>query len=148
MSTTNDALAGSLNHLLADHVVAYHKLQSFHWYVKGADFFQAHAKLEELYDGINETIDELAELILQIGGTPLSSLREFLAEATIEERASEFVGSDAVFDAVIADFQTLLDEVLAAKKRADDAENPLVSSALDGMIAAYSKSLWMLRQAR
>ena len=30
-----------LNKLLADLVTEYHKLQHFHWYVKGGDFFQA-----------------------------------------------------------------------------------------------------------
>lgn len=146
--SANNALVPSLNHLLANHVVEYHKLQSFHWYVKGRDFFQAHAKLEELYDAVNETIDELAELILQIGGTPFSSLKEFLAEASIEERESEFVSSHDVYDAVIADFQSLLDETTSVKRAAEAAENYLVSASLDSLIAAYSKSLWMLRQAR
>ena len=36
-----------LNKLLADLVVEYHKLQSFHWYLKGYHFFDDHAKLEE-----------------------------------------------------------------------------------------------------
>ena len=41
-----------LNQLLADFVVEYHKLQTFHWYVKGKDFFTVHAKLEEYYDHV------------------------------------------------------------------------------------------------
>lgn len=141
-------LISQLNHLLANHVVEYHKLQSFHWYVKGADFFQAHAKLEELYDGINDSVDEIAELILQTGGKPASSLKEFLELASIEERVSEFTDSSAVFDAVIADFQTLLDETISVKEAADAENNYLVSAALDGSITAFSKSLWMMRQAQ
>lgn len=43
-----------LNQLLADFVVEYHKLQTFHWYVKGKDFFTVHAKLEEYYDHVRE----------------------------------------------------------------------------------------------
>lgn len=49
-----------LNKLLADLVVEYHKLQSYHWYIKGKDFFTVHAKLEELYNGVNKAIDEVA----------------------------------------------------------------------------------------
>ena len=48
-----------LNKLLADLVVEYHKLQSYHWYIKGKDFFTVHAKLEELYNGVNKAIDEV-----------------------------------------------------------------------------------------
>ena len=33
-----------LNKLLADLVVEYHKLQSFHWYLKGYHFFDDHKK--------------------------------------------------------------------------------------------------------
>ena len=32
-----------LNALLSDLVVEYHKLQSFHWYLKGSHFFDDHA---------------------------------------------------------------------------------------------------------
>ena len=55
-----------LNHFLADLVVEYHKLQNFHWYVKGPDFFTVHAKLEEYYDYISDAVDEVAEKILMI----------------------------------------------------------------------------------
>ena len=46
-----------LNKLLADLVVEYHKLQSFHWYLKGYHFFDDHAKLEEYYDSVAEAVD-------------------------------------------------------------------------------------------
>ena len=39
-----------LNALLSDLVVEYHKLQSFHWYLKGSHFFDDHAKLESFYE--------------------------------------------------------------------------------------------------
>ena len=54
-------LVNKLNHLLANLVVEYHKLQNFHWYIKGSDFFTVHAKLEEYYNDINKAVDEVAE---------------------------------------------------------------------------------------
>ena len=39
-----------LNTLLADMVVVSHKLQSYHWYLKGSHFFDDHAQLECYYD--------------------------------------------------------------------------------------------------
>ena len=38
-----------LNKLLADLVVEYHKLQSFHWYLKGYHFFDDHKKLSLIH---------------------------------------------------------------------------------------------------
>jgi len=55
-----------LNKLLADLVVEYHKLQSFHWYLKGYHFFDDHAKLEEYYDEVAEIVDGVAENMLKL----------------------------------------------------------------------------------
>ena len=79
-----------LNQLLADFVVEYHKLQTFHWYVKGKDFFTVHAKLEEYYDHVNENIDEVAEHILMLNMKPLASLQEFLKVSSITEAVCNF----------------------------------------------------------
>lgn len=137
-----------LNHLLANFVVTYHKLQSFHWYVKGSDFFQVHLKLEELYNEINMGIDELAELLLQIGGEPVSSLRGFLELASIDERTDSFVDSEEVIKTVVADYEALLAEIVSVKKIADEQEAYLVSASMDTFIASFTKTLWMLRQSR
>lgn len=137
-----------LNHLLADFVVEYHKLQNFHWYVKGKDFFTAHAKLEEYYDGINDGIDEIAEIILMLDGKPLASLKDFLAESSIEEASIKFVSSDEVFEEVYKDFDYLLKEVKNVKKAADEEEEYLVSAKMDNYIEHFTKALWMIRQRR
>ena len=135
-----------LNDLLANLVVEYHKLQNMHWYVAGKDFFQAHAKLEELYDEVNAAIDEVAELILQVGGRPFSSLKAVLAHASIEERADAYLKSDEVFALVLADYEALLAEVKSVKAAADAEGCDLVSAAMDGYIAGFSKTIWMLKQ--
>ena len=78
-------LEEKLNEFLADLNVFYRKLQNYHWNVQGKDFFQTHKKLEELYDEVNESVDEIAEHILILGGQPLGTLKDYLAVATIEE---------------------------------------------------------------
>lgn len=137
-----------LNHLLANLVVEYHKLQNFHWYVKGADFFQVHAKLEEYYDGINASVDEIAEIILMVGGKPLASLKDFLAEASIQEASARYRSSEEVIGEVLEDFELLLNQVKDIKAAADEEGNHLVSASMDGHIAEFTKALWMMRQQR
>ena len=105
MATTKNIDA--LNQLLADLTVDYHKLQNSHWYITGKDFFQVHATLEELYDGVLPHIDEVAELILQEGGRPVASLKETLALSKVEERPSEPLSSEEAFSIVKADFELL-----------------------------------------
>ncbi len=141
-------LVNKLNHLLANLVVEYHKLQNFHWYVKGADFFNVHAKLEEYYDSINEAVDEVAESILMLDGKPLASLKDFMANASIQEADAEFLKSDKILDEVAKDFNLLLAEVIEIKKAADAEENFIISAMMDDYIKNFTKSLWMLKQLK
>lgn len=135
-----------LNALLANVTVEYHKLQNQHWYVSGPDFFQAHAQLESLYDELLPAIDDVAELILTLGGRPIASLAEVLQQATIAERADEPLSSADAFANVRSDYQALLDQVTAIKEAADAESNHLVSAKMDEYVASLSKTLWMLRQ--
>ena len=50
--TTTNTLHVSMNELLSTLEVFYHKLQSYHWYVKGHAFFTVHAQLESYYDEV------------------------------------------------------------------------------------------------
>ena len=140
-------MENSLNKLLADLVVEYHKLQHFHWYVKGSDFFTAHAKLEEYYDEINEAVDEVAEAMLMSGFKPVSTMKEFLSLTGIQEPSAGYVKSGDVYNAVLADFKYLLDSVKAVKTEAEKAGNDLVANKMDGYIDGFSKSIWMISQS-
>ena len=126
--------------------VDYHKLQNAHWYITGKDFFQVHATLEELYDGVLPHIDEVAELILQEGGRPVASLKETLALSKVEERPSEPLSSEEAFSIVKADFELLQSEAATVKSLADESGRTVVSAAMDDILAELSKNLWMLRQ--
>lgn len=141
-------MESKLNHLLADLVVEYHKLQSFHWYVKGPDFFQAHAKIEDFYGDVNDFVDQIAEVILQIGAQPISSMHQFLETSSIEERSDGYVSSKGAYASIIEDFQSILDEASSIKGAADDENAYLVSTTMDDLIVSFSKALWMLRQGR
>lgn len=135
-----------MNNYLADLVVEYHKLQNFHWYVKGKNFFTIHAKLEELYDGINGAIDEVAENILINDGKPLANIKAFLTHAKIKEAEAEYIGCKAIFEAVLADFEYLLASTKAIKKQADAEENYGISSLMDNYIQQFGKNIWMIKQ--
>lgn len=135
-----------LNKFLADLVVMYHKLQHFHWYVKGGDFFQVHAKLEEYYDEINEDVDDVAEVMLQCKFKPVSTMKEFVKLSSITEPKSGFVSSATVLKTVLADYKHLLDSAKSIKTAADKAGNFLVSAKADDYIGQFSKVIWMLGQ--
>ena len=137
-----------MNVLLSDLVVFYHKLQSYHWYVKGCAFFQAHAKLEEYYDAINEQIDEVAETALMAGFKPVSRVADFMALTKIKEASGDYVEPCEIFTEVLKDFRSLLKSVEEIKAEADKADNYLISAKMDEFIAAYRKNIWMISQSQ
>lgn len=136
-----------LNVLLSDLVVSYHKLQSYHWFVKGHAFFNAHAKLEEYYDGVKEQIDEIAELQLMSGMKPVSRMAEFAELSQIHEASGDYISVSEVFDDVRKDFSYLLDSIYAIKAKADEEGKYLISAKMDDLAEHYSKAIWMLSQS-
>ena len=141
-------LVNKLNHLLANLVVEYHKLQNFHWYIKGSDFFTVHAKLEDYYNDINKAVDEVAESILMLEGKPLASLKDFAANASIKEAEAQFIKSDIILAEVEKDYSLLLAEVIEIKKASDAEENFIISAMMDDYIKNFTKAVWMLKQVK
>ena len=131
-----------LNRLLADLVVEYHKLQSYHWYLKGYHFFDDHPKLESYYD----MVDGVAEDMLKLSLKPESTLKGFLAITAIQEAKNKEVTSEEAFASVLADFKVLRDDVLAVKKAADEEGDYLTSALMDDYIESFYKEIWMLGQ--
>ena len=136
----------NLNELLSDLNVFYRKLQNYHWNVTGQDFFQAHSKLEELYNKINEQIDEVAEHILILGEEPLGTLKDYLEKTNITEAENKKIKSKEVFQTIQKDYKKLLEKVTEIKEKADEQKEYSTSALMDDYILNYSKIIWMLKQ--
>lgn len=134
-----------LNELLADLNIFYRKLQNYHWNAQGKDFFRAHEKLEELYNEVNESIDEIAEHILIIGGQPLGTLKDYLSIGTIQETENKKVRTDEIFSNLIKDYGILLNKATEIKQEAEKENDYATSALIDNYILNYGKHLWMLR---
>lgn len=138
----------NLNQLLADLNVFFRKLQNYHWNIEGKDFFVFHKELEEMYDCIFEEIDEIAEHILINGAQPLGTLKDYLEITKIKEAENKKVSSDVIFNNLISDYETLLNNIVKIKESADNVKDYATSSLMDEYILKYSKKLWMLKQGK
>lgn len=139
-------ILNNLNTFLSDLNVFYRKLQNYHWNIKGKEFFVIHAKLEEYYNGINAQVDEVAEHILSLGGQPLGTLKDYLNTTKITEAENKKVDCSLVFNEIIKDYSTLLQDVVDIKNKADLAGEHKTSALMDSIIEDYTKKLWMLKQ--
>ncbi|HSJ65772.1 MAG TPA: DNA starvation/stationary phase protection protein [Gemmatimonadaceae bacterium] len=132
-----------LNALLADATVFYQKLRHYHWNVAGPEFFTLHEKFELLYTAWADSIDQVAERILMIGGTPLHTLASMLKASRINEDETIPAAPEMV-DALIADMRSLrarAGEVMTLAEAADDRGT---TNLLDDLGDALEKEIWML----
>ncbi|MDI4646069.1 Dps family protein [Cohnella hashimotonis] len=138
-----EQLSVVLNRQVANWTVLYTKLHHFHWYVKGSEFFTLHAKFETLYTEAAARMDEIAERLLAIGGSPVSTLKESLSLATVGEAAGGESAAQMV-EAVIADYTKLVQELAAGIDSAQAAGDEATADLLIGQTADLQKTIWML----
>jgi len=132
----------SLNALQANYSIHYQKLRSFHWNVKGSDFFDLHEKFELQYTEALIHIDAIAERIRVFGEAPLSSLEQYLDTAEIKETTSE-LNSDLMVREMLSDYTILIkymeDTVEFSSKHADSGTESMVK----GYINKIETHHWM-----
>jgi starvation-inducible DNA-binding protein len=132
-----------MNQQLANWNVLYTKLHRFHWYVKGPHFFTLHAKFEELYEEAAGTIDEVAERLLIVGGMPISTLKEYIQFATIEE-TSESLTAEEMVQTIVNDYSQIISELNSGKAAAEQVNDEVTSDMFTELIEKLSKHNWML----
>lgn len=138
----SERVVEGLNGLLADATVFYQKLRHYHWNVEGRHFFELHAKFEELYAGWADTIDEIAERILMIGGVPRHTLKSLLEAAGLEEDES-IPNAGAMVERVVADLGRLHGRAGELIETAEAAGDRGTVNLLDGFRDGLEKDLWM-----
>ncbi|MBB6612354.1 DNA starvation/stationary phase protection protein [Pontibacter sp. Tf4] len=136
-------MADKLNELLANYHLYYQNLRGFHWNIKGVNFFQLHAKFEELYNSALTQIDAIAERILTIGQQPLHTFSEYIRVATIKEAAGLSTDKETV-QATHQNLTVILNlerEILSlAAETGDEGTVALLSEDINEI----EKTLWML----
>lgn len=140
-----DKLLVLLNKNLANLQVLYVKLHNYHWNVKGMNFKQVHELTESYYEYYAKQYDDVAERILQLGGKPLSSMKDYLTAASIKEEIKNDFDGKFVLSAVLKDFEALNSEFKAISKVADDDNDVPTSNIADENVAWLEKQIWMIK---
>jgi starvation-inducible DNA-binding protein len=143
MAHETKVVAG-LNGVLADATVLYQKLRHYHWNVEGRHFFELHAKFEELYTRLGDSIDEVAERILMIDGVPLHTLKSMLAATELAEDEST-PAAPAMVEVVTSDLRVLHERAGNALAAAEQAQDRGTVNLLDALRDGIEKDLWMLQ---
>lgn len=141
----NDALIVKMNQCLSNLQVAYVKLHNYHWNIQGKQFFEIHKVTEEYYEQFATMYDDVAERILQLGGKPLSSMKEYLENATIKEEAAKDFNAETVAKNVVADFEAIYNDFKEIRSIADEADDPVTIGYAEEQMGHFEKAFWMLK---
>lgn len=135
-------LAKKLNELLANYQIFYLNTRGFHWNIKGKEFFELHAKFEELYNDSVLKIDEIAERILTLGHTPLHTYSDYLKLSTVKEAKNVSNGAIAVKEILNA-YAVLLPLERELLNLAGDSNDEGTNSLMSDYIREQEKLIWM-----
>lgn len=138
------AMVDQLNKLLASYAIHYQNLRALHWNIKGSDFFELHEKYEELYQGAQEAVDELAEWVRTFGATPQHKYSDYLKNSAIQEIGDISDGKEGVRYVVKAhDILLQLEQEILSSAAEDNDES--TSSVISDLSVVKEKANWMLR---
>ena len=138
-----NSVVSALHQLLADFQVHYTNLRGFHWDIKGHGFFVLHSKFEDMYNDAAEKVDEIAERILMLGGTPANKFSDYLKVANISEVDKVSNGEQALNN-ILQSISYLIGEERKILSIASQAGDEVTVSMMSDYLKEQEKLVWML----
>ena len=137
-------LVTQLNGLLSNFQIYYQNLRGLHWNIRGKRFFDLHLKFEELYNDSQLKIDLIAERVLTLGGTPLHTFSDYIANSKLK------VGKDISKDVeaiqlILESLSVLLQVERVILAKASEINDEGTNSMMSDFIAEQEKTNWMLK---
>lgn len=133
-----------INQQVANWAVLDIKIHQHHWFVKGPQFYALHIKFEELYNEAALNMDELAERLLALGGSPVSTTKEFTEFATVKEHAP-LKSADDMVQSLCDDFSMMIEETGEAMEVAEKEGDEGTHDMLNELRTQLQKHVWMMK---
>ncbi len=138
------ASTDNLKFFLADTYTLLLKTHSFHWNVKGPQFFSLHALFEEQYKDLLDAADMVAERISTLGEYAPGGLKAYKKMTSIDE-PQENADADTMLHTLIVDNQKLADRAQIAIGEATETGDKVTVDMLAGRLQRHEKQIWMMK---
>lgn len=136
-------LVNELNLLLSNFQIYYQNLRGIHWNIKGKRFFELHLKFEELYNDTQIKVDLVAERVLTLGGVPLHTFEDYLANNKLKVGKNITKDTDAV-NIIVDSLSVLLKLERSILIKASEIGDEGTNSMMSDFIQEQEKTLWMM----
>lgn len=135
---------GVLQACLTDSIDLYNATRHAHWNVKGPQFAGLHAMFEEFYTTLATDIDELAERLVQLGGTAMGTSQAVAGAARAPAYPAEIKAGLEHVGALLDRYALLAKAVREGIGSTDEAGDADTADILTGVSKNLDKAVWML----
>lgn len=141
-ATVNDALQQSLVDLIALELQS----KQAHWNVRGPQFRSLHLALDEVVATTRTQLDEVAERLAQVGGTPDGRPATVAATTILDEIDAGLLETGKAYQLMAEKVQQVSDNVKSFIDPVDE-EDHVSGDLLIAVSAALDLQAWFLRSA-
>ena len=140
----SEELVNELNGLLSNFQIYYQNLRGLHWNIRGRRFFDLHIKFEELYNDSQLKVDLIAERVLTLGGTPLHTFEDYIAnnELTVGKNISN---DEKAVQLIVDSLAKLLQLERKILHLTADNNDEGTNAMMSDFIAEQEKTIWMMK---
>jgi len=144
---TRKSVVDILNAINADAHVLYVKTRNYHWNVTGPEFHSLHLLLEQQYEAMAVSIDEIAERARSLHGHATGTMGEFLKLARLhEEKPDTYPPATQMVTNLLADHEAVIRQLREDIDRTgEECHDMGTSDFLTALMEAHEKMAWMLR---
>jgi starvation-inducible DNA-binding protein len=145
---TKEELSKSIKDLtvvLSNEMILYVKTRKFHWNVTGNSFMELHKLFENQYSTLEETIDDVAERISELGGKAIGTMKEFIKNSILEED-SNFINQNEMLEELLNDHEKIIIQLRKFIKNAEEIEDVGTADFLTSILMDHESKSWILRK--
>lgn len=139
-----EKISDNLAQFLKDSYALMLKSHNYHWNVTGHHFQQLHNLFEEHYEDLFEAVDEIAELIRQLGFLVPGGLKDYAAASNVKDGKEGSTWQEMVKDA-LADHEALVVNMRNWIQPAQEAGDEVTVGLIVDRMGFHEKQAWFLR---
>ncbi len=117
-----------------------------HWYMRGTEFLTLHPQMDEFMGEINDQLDEIAERLITIGGSPYSTLGEFAEHTGLSDEVGTYKRTIPERMERLSDgYHYLSDLYEKGIEEANEEGDSVTEDLFIACKAAVDKKVWMIQ---
>lgn len=134
-----------MNEIVADLTQAHMVVHQHHWYMLGRGFLKLHPYLDEVMDELAEQQDGVAERLIEINGSPISTYEEVLEETNIPDQVGSWdLSMEERFQLIVNAYKQLRDDYERGIKISEDEGDDSTNDLLIVYHTDVEKRIWMM----